>query len=67
MPQERLQRSRFEQKYIITEKVALQVRDYVRSFLELDVNCVGKPNSSASLRRHRSDGLTKNLLPLWRP
>jgi len=46
MAQDRLQRSRIEQKYIITEEVALQIRDYVRSFLELDVNCVGKPNYS---------------------
>jgi SPX domain protein involved in polyphosphate accumulation len=46
VPQDRLQGSRFEQKYIITEEVALQIRDYVRSFLEVDENCVGKPNHS---------------------
>jgi len=46
MPQDRLQRSRFEQKYIISEEVALQVRDHVRSFLELDEHGVNKPDNS---------------------
>ena len=43
---DKMQASRFEQKYIITEDVALQVRDFVRSYLELDENGVGKPNFS---------------------
>ena len=43
---DKLQASRFEQKYIITEDVALQVREFVRSYLELDENGVGKPNYS---------------------
>lgn len=41
-----MQTSRFEQKYIITDEVALQVREFVRSYLELDENGVGKPNFS---------------------
>ena len=46
MAKDKLQASRFEQKYIITEEVALQIRDFVRSYLELDENGVGKPNFS---------------------
>lgn len=46
MAKDRLQASRFEQKYIISEALAVQVRDFVRSYLELDENGVGKPNFS---------------------
>jgi hypothetical protein len=46
MAKDKLQASRFELKYIITEEQALQIRDYVRSYLELDENGVGKPNYS---------------------
>jgi SPX domain protein involved in polyphosphate accumulation len=41
-----IQGSRFEQKYIVTEEVALQIRGFIRSHLELDENAVGKPNYS---------------------
>ena len=41
-----MQASRFEQKYIVTEETALQIREFVRSYLELDENGVGKPNFS---------------------
>jgi hypothetical protein len=43
---DKLQASRFEQKYIISEEVALAIRDFVRSYLELDEHGVGKPNFS---------------------
>ena len=47
MPKDdKLQASRFEQKYIIGEETALQIREFVRSYLELDENGVGKPNYS---------------------
>ena len=46
MGTDKMQTSRFEQKYIITDEVALQVREFVRSYLELDENGVGKPNFS---------------------
>ena len=47
MPKDdKLQASRFEQKYIIREELALEVREFVRSYLELDENGVGKPNYS---------------------
>lgn len=46
MATDKMQTSRFEQKYIITEDLALQIRDFVQSYLELDENGVGKPNFS---------------------
>jgi hypothetical protein len=46
MAKDKMQASRFEQKYIINEEQALQIRDFVRSYLELDENGVGKPNYS---------------------
>jgi hypothetical protein len=46
MGPDKMQSSRYEQKYIVTEDLALQVRDFVRSYLELDENGVGKPNFS---------------------
>src|SRR6185436_1754616 len=46
MAVDKLQASRFELKYIITEEIALKVRDFVQAYLDLDENCVGKPNFS---------------------
>ena len=46
MAKDKLQASRFEQKYIITEEVARQIRDFVRSYLELDEHGVGQPDYS---------------------
>src|SRR2546425_6792207 len=46
MGKDKLQASRFEQKYIINDETALQVREFVRQYLELDENGVGKPNYS---------------------
>ena len=43
---DKLQASRFEMKYIISEETAQQVRDFVQAYLELDENGVGKPNYS---------------------
>ena len=43
---DKLQLQRFELKYIIEETVALAVRDYVSTQLELDEFSVGKPNYS---------------------
>lgn len=41
-----LQLQRFELKYLISEDVALAMREFVRSYLDLDENSVGKPNYS---------------------
>jgi hypothetical protein len=38
--------SRFELKYLIPERTALQVREFIRQYLELDEFGVGKPNYS---------------------
>jgi hypothetical protein len=41
-----MQASRFEQKYLVSEETALQIREFVQSYLELDENGVGKPDYS---------------------
>jgi SPX domain protein involved in polyphosphate accumulation len=41
-----MQQQRFELKYLITEETALLVRDFVRSYLEMDEYSVGRPNYS---------------------
>ncbi len=46
MAGDRMQQSRFELKYIITEEMALKVRDFVRCYLNFDEYSVGKPNFS---------------------
>ena len=46
MARDRMQKQRFELKYLITEETALLVRDFVRSYLEFDEYSVGKPNYS---------------------
>src|ERR1043165_2546469 len=48
---DKMQQQRFEQKYIISEELALQVRDFVRCYLELDENGIGKPNYSSPFPR----------------
>ena len=39
-----MQASRFELKYIVDDDTALAIRDFVRSFLDLDENGVGQPD-----------------------
>lgn len=46
MSRDRMQRQRFELKYMLDEPTALRVRDVIASKLELDENGVGKPNYS---------------------
>lgn len=41
-----LMASRYELKYLISSELALQVRDFVRQYLELDEYSVGQPNDS---------------------
>ena len=43
---DKMQKQRFELKYLIPEETALRVRDYVRCYLDLDEYSVGKPNFS---------------------
>jgi hypothetical protein len=60
MSGDRIQTSRFELKYVVSEQKAQQVRRYVSSFLELDENGVGKPNLSYPVHSLYvdSDGMT---------
>ena len=46
MARDRMQKQRFELKYLISEHKALLVRDFVRSYLDFDEYSVGKPNYS---------------------
>jgi len=46
MIRDRMQRQRFEVKYLITEDQALSVREFVSQQLDLDENGVGKPHYS---------------------
>lgn len=46
MGADRLLSSRFEQKYMIREEQAARVREFVRSYMELDEYGVGRPNYS---------------------
>ena len=46
MAKDRMQKSRFELKYIIPEETALKVRDFVRCYLGTDEFSIGKPNFS---------------------
>src|SRR5437870_8849854 len=46
MRRDRMQQQRFELKYLIPEETALLVRDFVRSYLEMDEFSVGRPNYS---------------------
>lgn len=43
---DRLQRQRFEHKYIVTEHVALGIRDFVSSYLDLDAHATAQPDLS---------------------
>lgn len=41
-----MQRQRFENKYLLQESQAVEIRDFVSGFLELDENGIGKPDFS---------------------
>src|SRR4029079_15174573 len=61
---DRMQQSRFELKYLITEDVAERVRDFVRCYLNMDEYSVGKPNYSHPLQSLYLD--SDNLEIYWR-
>lgn len=46
MEQDRLQKQRYELKYIIPEAKAVAIRDFVRCYLDVDEYGAGKPNLS---------------------
>ena len=64
MAADRLLSSRFEMKYMITEPQALHVREFVRSYLELDEYGVGKPNFAYAVHSLYLD--SDDLILYWR-
>jgi SPX domain protein involved in polyphosphate accumulation len=46
MVRDRMQKQRFELKYLISEETALKVREFVTCYLDFDEYSVGKPNYS---------------------
>src|SRR5512146_1969188 len=46
MIRDRMQRQRFELKYLLDESTALNQREYFQTYLEFDEASVGKPNFS---------------------
>jgi len=46
MSGDKMQSSRFEFKYVISEVEARRIREHVRSFLDVDEYCVGRPDFS---------------------
>ncbi|MBI1839503.1 MAG: polyphosphate polymerase domain-containing protein [Verrucomicrobia bacterium] len=64
MQDDRMQASRFELKYLITEDTALKVRDFVRSYLSLDEYGIGQPNFSYPVHSLYLD--SNNLEIYWR-
>jgi hypothetical protein len=63
MARHEMQLSRKELKYIITDDVALAVREFVRPYLEMDEFCVGKPNLSYAIHSLYLD--SDNLDLFW--
>jgi hypothetical protein len=49
MAQDRMQQQRFELKYIIKEETALAIREFVKSYLEIDEYGATQPNLSYSV------------------
>ncbi len=49
MPEDKMQQQRFELKYLLTEEIALGIRAFASSYLELDEYAVGKPNNSYTI------------------
>ena len=63
MNTDKMQGSRFELKYIITEDTSRQVRDFVRSFLELDENSRQQADFSYSVHSLYLD--SDNMKTYW--
>src|SRR5712671_3386949 len=64
MRRDRMQHSRYELKYLITEEVAAKVRDFVRCYIALDEYGVGRPNYSYDVHSLYLD--SDNLEIYWR-
>ena len=64
MRRDRMQHSRYELKYLISEEVAEKVRDFVRCYIALDEYGVGRPNYSYDVHSLYLD--SDNLEIYWR-
>jgi hypothetical protein len=64
MRKDRMQQSRFELKYLISESTAERVRDFVRCYLGMDEFSVGKPDFSYPVHSLYLD--SDNLEIYWR-
>ncbi|MFM1768103.1 MAG: hypothetical protein RJA22_632 [Verrucomicrobiota bacterium] len=63
MAPDRMQRQRFEQKYMLDEDKALAIREFVAAHLVLDENGVGKPRFSYPVHSLYLD--SPNLTTFW--
>ena len=63
MADDKMQLQRWELKYVIPERLALAVREFVRSYLDLDEFGVGKPNLSYTIHNLYFD--SDNLSIYW--
>lgn len=64
MARDRMQQSRYELKYLISERTAEKVRDFVRCHLSMDEYGVGKPNFAYPVHSVYLD--SDNLEIYWR-
>lgn len=64
MGEDMMQRQRFELKYRINEEWALQVREFVSSYLQIDEHCIDKPNLSYPVHSLYLD--SDDLFTYWR-
>jgi len=64
MRPDRMQHSRFELKYLISENTAQRVRDFVRSYLAMDEYSIGRPNYSYPVHSLYLDSDTLDIY--WR-
>src|SRR5437763_2305697 len=64
MRADRMQQSRFELKYLISENTAQRLRDFVRCYLAMDEYSVGRPNYSYPVHSLYLD--SDNLEIYWR-
>src|SRR5947207_15392272 len=64
MRRDRMQHSRFELKYLISDSTSERVRDFVRCYLAIDESGVGKPNYSYPVHSLYLD--SDNLEIYWR-
>lgn len=61
---DRMQASRYELKYLVSEDTARRVRDFVMCYLNMDENSVGKPNYSYPVHSLYLDSTSLELY--WR-